>query len=245
MKDTVIDDLFDRAAGPIRPFEFDADVARVFPDMVRRSVPGYAELVGLSGLIARRVTGPGARCYDRGCSLGAVTRSILRQTGPDVSVIAVDNAPAMIEGLRARLADEADIDAGRVEALCADIQSIAIEGASLVVLNLTLQFVPIEERLGLLQRIRAGLVPGGVLILAEKFAAPVGRESDWLTTLHEDFKRANGYSELAIARKRTALEQVLIPESLEEHERRLAEAGFAGSVRWFQSLNFVAWLAWI
>ena len=245
MKDTVIDDLFDRAAGPVRPFEFDTDVARVFPDMVRRSVPGYAELVGLSGLIARRVAGPGARCYDLGCSLGAVTRSILRQTGADVSVVAVDNAPAMIESLRARLVDEADIDAGRVETLCADIQSIAIEGASLVVLNLTLQFVPIEERLGLLQRIRAGLVPGGVLILAEKFAAPVGRESDWLTTLHEDFKRANGYSELAIARKRTALEQVLIPESLEEHERRLAEAGFAGSVRWFQSLNFVAWLAWI
>jgi tRNA (cmo5U34)-methyltransferase len=244
MKDTVIDDLFDRAAGPVRPFEFDADVARVFPDMVRRSVPGYAELVGLSGLIARRVAGPGARCYDLGCSLGAVTRSILRQTGPDVSVVAVDNAPAMIEGLQARLAAEAETDMTRVETLCADIRSITIEGASLVVLNLTLQFVPIEERLGLLQRIRAGLVPGGVLILAEKFAAPVGRESDWLTTLHEDFKRANGYSELAIARKRTALEQVLIPESLEEHEQRLAEAGFAGSVRWFQSLNFVAWLAW-
>lgn len=244
MHDTVIDDLFDRAAGPVRPFEFDADVARVFPDMVRRSVPGYAELVGLSGLIARRVAGPGARCYDLGCSLGAVTRSILRQTGPDVSVVAVDNAQAMIEGLQARLADEAGIDTGRVETLCADIRSIAIEQASLVVLNLTLQFVPIEERLALLQRIRAGLAPGGALILAEKFASPEGRAGDWLTTLHEDFKRANGYSELAIARKRTALEQVLIPESLEEHERRLAEAGFDGSVRWFQSLNFVAWLAW-
>jgi tRNA (cmo5U34)-methyltransferase len=236
------DDLFDRVSGPVRPFEFDADVARVFPDMVRRSVPGYAELVGLSGLIARRVAGPGACCYDLGCSLGAVTRSILRQTGPDVSVIAVDNAPAMIEGLRARLADTGGAE--RVETLCADIQTIAIERASLVVLNLTLQFVPVEARLELLRRIRAGMEPGGVLILAEKFAVPEGRDGDWLTVLHEDFKRANGYSELAISRKRAALEQVLIPDSLEEHERRLAEAGFAGSVRWFQSLNFVAWLAW-
>lgn len=241
----MIDNLFDRApSGPVRPFEFDADVARVFPDMVRRSVPGYAELIGLSGLIARRVAAPGARCYDLGCSLGAVTRSILRQTGPEVTVIAVDNAPAMIEGLCARLAAEAEAEFARVETRCADIQTIAIEQASLVVLNLTLQFVPCEARLELLRRIRAGLLPDGILILAEKFAVPKGRAGDWLTTLHEDFKRANGYSELAIARKRAALEQVLIPDSLEQHERRLAEAGFAGSVRWFQSLNFAAWLAW-
>ncbi len=242
MMPTDPDDLFDRPEGPVRPFEFDVDVARVFPDMVRRSVPGYAELVGLSGLIARRVARPGARCYDLGCSLGAVTRSILRQTGPEVRVIAVDNAPAMVEGLRARSVDVAD--AGRVDAVCADVQEVAIEQAALVVLNLTLQFVPVSGRLPLLQRIRAGLAPGGAMILAEKVAVPTERGGDWLTTLHEDFKRANGYSELAISRKRAALDRVLIPDSLDAHEQRLAAAGFAGSVRWFQSLNFVAWLAW-
>ncbi|MBK1720485.1 carboxy-S-adenosyl-L-methionine synthase CmoA [Thiocystis violacea] len=240
------DDLFDRpldrADGPIRPFAFDADVARVFPDMVRRSVPGYAELVDLAGLIARRAARPGDRCYDLGCSLGAVTRSILRQTGPEVRLIAVDNAPAMIEGLGARLADLPGAE--RVEARCVDVQQVAIEQAALVVLNLTLQFIPPPDRLALLRRIRAGLIPGGALILAEKIAVPADRGGAWLTVLHEDFKRANGYSELAISRKRAALERVLIPDSIETHEQRLTTAGFAGSVRWFQSLNFVAWLAW-
>ncbi|NEX20231.1 carboxy-S-adenosyl-L-methionine synthase CmoA [Thiorhodococcus mannitoliphagus] len=236
------DDLFDRPEVSVRPFEFDADVARVFPDMVRRSVPGYAELVGLSGLIARRVARSGTRCYDLGCSLGAVTRSILRQTGPDVVIVAVDNAPAMVDGLRVRLQDVPGAD--RVEAVCADIQAVAIEQASVVVLNLTLQFVPVTERLALLARIRGGLVPGGVLVLAEKMAVPDDRGGALLTALHEDFKRANGYSELAISRKRSALEQVLVPERIETHEQRIEDAGFAGHCRWFQSLNFVAWVAW-
>ncbi|EXJ16321.1 carboxy-S-adenosyl-L-methionine synthase CmoA [Imhoffiella purpurea] len=240
---TLIDDLFDRPSGPVRPFEFDADVARVFPDMVRRSVPGYAELVGMSGLIARRAARPGTHCYDLGCSLGAVTRSILRQVEADVRLIAVDNAPAMIEGLQARLADVPHAE--RVEPLCADVRDVAIENASFVVLNLTLQFIPPESRLDLLTRIREGLVPGGVLMLAEKVLIPEDRGGRFMIQLHEDFKRANGYSEMAISGKRTALERVLVPDSVETHEARLGAAGFAGVGRWFQSLNFVAWVAWI
>ncbi len=236
------DNLFDRPDAPIRPFEFDADVARVFPDMVRRSVPGYAELVGLSGLIARRVARPGTACYDLGCSLGAVTRAMLRQVPATVRIVAVDNAPAMIAGLRDRLAD---VPGGeRIELICADVEAVRIEQASLVVLNLTLQFIPPERRLSLLQGIRAGLVPGGALVLAEKIRVPDDRNGAWLTALHEDFKRANGYSELAIARKRAALERVLVPDSIETHEQRLAAAGFIEVTRWFQSLNFVAWIAW-
>jgi tRNA (cmo5U34)-methyltransferase len=242
MKTTESDDLFDRPDAPIRPFEFDADVARVFPDMVRRSVPGYAELVGISGLIARRVARPGTRCYDLGCSLGAVTRAILRQVPEDVRVIAVDNAPAMIDGLRTRLGDAPGC--GRVETRCADVLAVPIEQASLVVLNLTLQFIPRDDRLALLEGIRTGLVPGGALILAEKIQVPNDRGGVLLTELHEDFKRANGYSELAISRKRAALDRVLVPDSVEAHEQRLVAAGFAGHVRWFQNLNFVAWVAW-
>lgn len=241
MNDSHPDTLFDRPAGPVRPFEFDAAVAQVFPDMVRRSVPGYLELVEVTGLMARRLAQPGTRCYDLGCSLGAVTRAILRQVDPRVEIIAVDKAPAMIDGLRARLADLAG--AQRVEAVCADLLDLPVTKASVVVLNLTLQFVPPLARLGLLQRLRSGLVPGGALILAEKVRMPLDADGALLTTLHEDFKRAHGYSELAISRKRAALERVLVPDSIEEHEQRLAAVGFANFTRWYQSLNFVAWVA--
>lgn len=242
MQTTEPDDLFERADGPIRPFVFDDEVARVFPDMARRSVPGYAELLSLSGAIARRVARPGTACYDLGCSLGAVTFELLRQTPPSVRVVAVDRAPAMIAGLRARLAGHPE--AARVETREGDLVTTELAAASLAVLNLTLQFVPPERRLELLERLRLGLAPGGALILAEKIQVPDHRGGDLLTALHEDFKRANGYSELAIARKRAALEQVLVPDPPEAHERRLAAAGFGDVTRWFQHLNFVAWVAW-
>lgn len=236
------DNLFDCASAPIRPFRFDAEVARVFPDMVRRSVPGYAELVALSGLVARRVAHPGTRCYDLGCSLGAVTRELLSQTAADVQIVAVDRAPAMIAGLRAWLVDAANAE--RVVPVCADIEEVPIEQASLAVLNLTLQFIAPTRRLALLQRIRAGLIAGGALILIEKIQVSNDRGGRFLTALHTDFKRANGYSELAISRKRAALERVLLPDSVAIHEQRLAAAGFSESARWYQSLNFVAWIAW-
>lgn len=236
------DRLFDQARGPVQPFVFDASVARVFTDMVSRSVPGYGEMVQLIGLWARRLAQPGTHCYDLGCSLGAVTRSVILQTGPETTVVAVDNAPAMIRGLHERLAGLPGRD--RVQAVKADLRTVQIEHASLVVLNLTLQFVPPSDRLALLRRIRSALVYGGALILVEKMRPEPGPAGELITAIHEDYKRANGYSELAIARKRQALERVLIPDSIAAHEQRLDEAGFAGWTRWYQALGFVAWIAW-
>jgi tRNA (cmo5U34)-methyltransferase len=236
------DDLFDGPTTPVKPFEFDADVARVFPDMVRRSVPGYAELVGLTGLIARRTVRPGTRCYDLGCSLGAVAHELLRQTPQDVPVVAVDASEAMIEGMMRRLNEVPGIE--RLVPVHGDLETVEIADAGLVVLNLTLQFIPPERRDRLMARIRAGLVPGGMVVLAEKVDVGDSRAGQLLRTLHADFKRANGYSELAISRKRAALERVLVPETIETHERRFDDAGFAGHTRWFQNLDFVGWVAW-
>ena len=48
-------------------------VARVFPDMIRRSVPGYSNVIAGTGLIAGDYVQPGSNCYDLGCSVGAST----------------------------------------------------------------------------------------------------------------------------------------------------------------------------
>jgi tRNA (cmo5U34)-methyltransferase len=61
--------------------------------------------------------------------------------------------------------------------------------------------------------------------------------------MHHAFKRAQGYSELEISQKRSALERVLIPETLEIHKTRLSQVGFETVEVWFQCFNFVSLVA--
>lgn len=226
-------------AGPDAPgdFVFDDAVARVFPDMINRSVPGYSAIVQMIELLAERYAQPSTTLYDLGCSLGASTLALARGSkAAGCQVIGVDNAPAMIARASELLAEQSTA----IDWRCADIRETAIEEASIVVMNFTLQFLPIDDRLTLLSRIRQGLRPGGVFVLSEKIAAPDPESDAFLTELHHDFKRRNGYSDLEISRKRAALERVLLPESLDRHRARLADAGFDRVEPWFQCFNFVS-----
>jgi len=229
------DDLYSRQAGA--PFEFSDEVARVFPDMIERSVPGYRLLLELTAIPVRRAVQPGTRIYDLGCSLGAATLAARRAVGvDDVAIIAVDEAPGMVARCRRQIA--ADNSRVPVEVHQADIREITIDNASVVLLYFTLQFLPRADRDALIRRIHAGLVPGGVLLLAEKLAFEAASGQAWLDTHHHDFKRIQGYSDLEIARKRQALENVLVPETRQTHHRRLRQAGFEQIVDWFQCFNF-------
>lgn len=235
------DRLYAEDADLAAPFRFDERVAAVFPDMIERSVPGYATVLRLIGLIAARHAEPGTACYDLGCSLGAVSLALRTAIGGrGCRIVAVDSSPAMLDAARRRLAEGGDPP---VRFVLADIRDAPIVDASVVVLNYTLQFVPPADRLQLLRRIRAGLRPGGVLVLSEKvrFGDPATDRA--MVALHEAFKEANGYSALEVSRKRRALERVLIPESLDAHAERLRAAGFRSSEVWFQCLNFASLLA--
>jgi tRNA (cmo5U34)-methyltransferase len=223
-------------------FAFDEAVAAVFPDMILRSVPGYADAIALTGLIAGEYAQPNTVCYDLGCSLGATTLAMRRQiSAPGCRIVSVDNAPAMVERCRAHL--EAVPSSVPVEVRCGDLRDCAIENASVVAMNFTLQFVAPADRDVVLTRIHAGMRPGGALVLAEKIAYARPEEQAFQEAMHLAFKRANGYSELEISRKRSALEHVLIPDSPEAIELRLAEAGFQRSYQWLRCFNFVAFVA--
>lgn len=235
------DRIYATAREHIIDFAFDETVAAVFPDMIRRSVPGYGDIVALTGLIAERFARAGTRCYDLGCSLGAVSLTMRRRVrAPDVRIVAVDNAEAMVNRCREHVNAE---QGPPVDVICADIRDVPIENASVVVLNFTLQFVPPADRAALLARIRAGMVEGGVLVLSEKIAFADAQSQQFNETLHLDFKRANGYSELEISQKRTALENVLIPDTLEAHEARLTAAGFKRVEPWYRCFNFASLVA--
>ena len=219
-------------------FTFDDKVASVFADMISRSVPGYGQTLQMVELLAHQYAQEGSNLYDLGCSLGAATMALSRgASGKACRVIGVDNSEAMVAQCKELLKDET------VEIVCGDVMDTKIENASVVVLNFVLQFIPKEQRLELLSNIQQDLKPGGVLILSEKIAFADKDENKSQIELHEAFKRAQGYSEMEISRKRTALENVLIPETLATHHTRLQAAGFSASHTWFQCFNFASMIA--
>lgn len=238
---TETDTLF-ADARPAADFRFDASVARVFPDMIRRSVPGYTTIVPMIEVITEQYVQPGSHCYDLGCSLGASTLAMrhgIRHM--DCELTGVDNSAAMLERCEHYIAlDDHPLP---VNLRCEDITQSALENASVTTLNFTLQFIPLAQRSALLARIAAATLPGGVLILSEKICFEDASEQEIQTHLHHEFKRANGYSDMEISQKRSALEQVLIPETLAVHHERLLRAGFTQVVVWYQCFNFVSILA--
>jgi tRNA (cmo5U34)-methyltransferase len=240
------DQLYANPLDAIVDFSFDEQVVGVFADMINRSVPGYGTVIKSLGILAARYAQPDSVCYDLGCSLGAATLAMHQQVRqPNCRFIAVDNSPAMIQRCREHLQVAATLEENepRIELICADIRDINIRNASVVVMNFTLQFIAPEQRQALLQKIYDGLKPGGVLLLSEKIAFDDTDSQQRLTDWHHDFKRVNGYSDLEISQKRTALEQVMRPESMALHRQRLAKVGFSGVQPWFQCFNFVSMVA--
>lgn len=231
----------------IEPFRFDTTVAAVFPDMLQRSIPGYAASIEAIGSLAARFVRPGTRCYDLGCSLGAATlamrQAIQAKAVPDCRILAIDNAPAMVERCREIVAADTAETGSAVEVILGDIRDAAIRNASMVALNYTLQFVEPPDRDKLIRRIHDGLNAGGVLVLSEKVVDPDPEIEQLLVDLHHEHKRRNRYSALEIARKRAALENVLLPETVAAHRTRLETAGFSRVGVWLRYFNFVSIVA--
>ena len=236
------DNLFAKRIPP-RDFVFDEKVAGVFDDMILRSIPGYKTIVDMIGGFGELYHKPGTKIYDLGCSLGGVTFEISKRLeGKDFSLVAVDNSRAMIERLKQRKI-QLGSSAKEIEIQCEDISKTKIENASIVVLNFTLQFLPIPLRHELIARIRDGLVPGGVLVMSEKIAFKDEILNNLIIDMYHKFKESKGYSKLEISQKRLALENILIPESLDTHQNRLKSIGFQTFSVWFQCLNFASMLA--
>jgi len=248
------DSIFSRPLGDIEGFRFNQAVVDVFPDMLRRSVPGYESIITQSALLASRYVKPNTRLYDLGSSLGATSIAMrdALATCPTLSVTgceihAVDNASAMIEASRTLINTASDATPAEhtVPIILheADLEAHPLLNASVVAMNFTLQFVRVDARQSLMQKIADALQPGGVLILSEKVRFDDPLVNDMHIDMYHQFKSQNGYSDLEISQKRTALENVLVPDTLEQHRDRLLASGFKHSTVWFQCFNFASLIA--
>ena len=230
------DRLYAEALDEVPPFEFNEAVSEVFSDMIRRSVPGYETVVRMTGaLVAETYKGEGV-IYDLGCSLGEASGRILaacRECQPNL--VLVDSSESMLERCRQRFAGEEG-----VECLCADVNDMHFEPASAFILNYTLQFIPQSDRSRLLERLWQALVPGGVVIVSEKIRLEPPARNAEAVAKHHAFKRLMGYSDREVEQKREALEDVLVPDRLDQLKGRLRSAGFSNVLVWFECLNWVS-----
>lgn len=235
------DTLYQNPRKRVAPFEFNQAVVDVFDDMIHRSVPFYREILNRLSQLAAFFYQDATRIYDLGCSNGNFGLQFLNEMGKrPFEMIAVDNSAPMIEAYREKIENRPHGEMIRL--IFDDIGNVTINNASVVVINLTLQFLPVAGRDDLIKRIHDALAPGGALLITEK----VVHETAMLTRLQQDFyyryKKENGYSNLEISQKRDALENFLIPETIETHFRRFREAGFTAIdlfQKWFNFSSFI------
>ena len=237
-----IDTIYSQQQRHVVDFAFDETVAKVFADMIRRSVPGYEAILSLLSVIGSRYIKDHSKVYDIGCSLGAGLAALTAQVNlKSVQYIAVDTSSQMLEKARTNLLDF--VPKEQLLLLNQRVQDLCIKDASLVLMNFTLQFVEPDDRMDVMGKIYQGLNPGGVLVLSEKWHHDSSNVDQLLTELHHQFKALNGYSDLEISQKRTAIENVMITDSREKQEQRLKKIGFQTVFPWFQCLNFGSLIA--
>ena len=236
------DNIFKTGNSNDLPFSFNGEVTEVFEDMIDRSVPGYKSSLKLIENLGKSYFQDNSSCYDLGCSLGASTLSLLKATKKkEGKIYAIDNSKDMISSCKLKFKNS--IDFNKVEFINQDLETIQIRDASVVVINFVLQFIDSSKREGLLEKIFYGMKKNGLLILSEKTHFENKHRDQTLLNLHHDFKYNNGYTKMEIARKRDALEGVLVTDLEEKHHQRLSEVGFKEIRKVMSNLNFFTLIA--
>ena len=235
------DTLFKKSPAPGK-FEFNEPVARVFDDMLERSVPFYKECQQMVVDLALHFAQKDSAIYDLGCSTGTLLRHLVKSIPKtkNIKFVGLDNSEAMLKKARGKLKGPLK----RCKLVAADLESdFELTDASVVIMNYTLQFIPPRRRAAMLKKIYKGLRPGGGLILIEKVRGESAPLNDLFIEQYHGYKRQRGYSKLEISRKREALEKVLIPLKPGKNSDLLADAGFRQVDVFFKWFNFAGFLA--
>jgi len=173
--------------------------------------------------------------YDLGCSTGTTLINISKKVSKQkINIIGVDASPAMIKKARNRI---------RYQHLSHNIQlkvhdlnkNFAVENASVVICNLTLQFLDPRRKKQLIRNVYQGLKKGGVFVLVEKNRFTLSSIEKLFTRFYYDFKRRKGYSEEEIMNKQKALQNILVPST---HKRNIA---FLNNCRFVKIESFFQW----
>ncbi|MFC1506144.1 carboxy-S-adenosyl-L-methionine synthase CmoA [Thermoproteota archaeon] len=238
------DQVFKETAGRGSDFEFNDEIARVFDDMLIRSVPFYLEQQYMIKDIAKKFWIPSTDVYDLGCSTGTTLTSLCREIKGLGQFIGYDNSIPMIEQAKQKvkklgLENRIEIRYGDLNG---ELSKLQIDNTSVVTSCWTLQFIRPLQRDNLIKWVYNGMVENGVLIVTEKVLTNNTNMNRFFIDFYYDFKRRNQYSSEEIRVKREALENVLIPYRIDENLEMFRRNGFEIVEVFFQWYNFVGFL---
>lgn len=236
------DKIFKKKKKLISNFNFGKETSQVFDDMLVRSVPFYLETQRMIKEMASEFAVEGTNVYDLGCSTCTTFLAIQDSMPKDITYVGIDSSKEMLAKAKEKLTKHKF--RGRYELMFHDLnRGIPISNASVVIMNLTLQFIRPLYRDQTIASIAKGLNKGGCLILIEKVLSPNSTINRMFIKFYYDMKKRNGYSDLEIAQKREALENVLVPYHFDENRELLLANGFKGCDMFFRWYNFCGILA--
>jgi tRNA (cmo5U34)-methyltransferase len=225
-------------------WSFDGSVTDVFDDMLERSIPDYATMRALTTALAERFwKSDRPWIVDLGCSRGGAIAPLVDSLGARAKYLGLETSAPMLAAARERF--DGYIRAGVMDLREHDLryQRVPAVPASVVLAVLTLVFTPIEYRQRIVSDCYATLGDGGALLLVEKVLGADPLCDEVLTEHYYAFKRASGYSQEEIDRKRLALEGVQVPIAAAWNEALLRSAGFRSVDCYWRTGKFAAWLA--
>jgi tRNA (cmo5U34)-methyltransferase len=221
---------------------FDAEVARVFDDMLTRSIPQYEVMRRACFDVACRFVQPATAIVDLGCSRGEALAPFVDRFGAANRHVGIEVSKPMLEAARRRF--EGYVRCGVVDIresdLCSEYPPVR---ASVTLSVLTLQFVPMEYRQRIVREVWKHTVPGGAFVLIEKVLGATAEIDQLMVEVYYGLKVAHGYSREEIERKRLALQGVLVPVTARWNEELLRMAGFSQVDGFWRWMNFAGWVA--
>ncbi|MCB4750297.1 MAG: carboxy-S-adenosyl-L-methionine synthase CmoA [Sulfurovum sp.] len=221
-----------------KKFEFDEAVASVFDDMLSRSVPFYDEVRKLIISLILAQEKEGMKVLDLGSSTAKFLLDLHSKMKVPMKLKGLDNSQAMLD----RAEQKCQAFGADIELEFADMLAYHYDNEDIIVANYTLQFIRPIQRLELVKKLYDGLSKDGIFIFSEKVVFENKVLDKQIIDIYYAYKKEQGYSEYEIARKREALENVLIPFTLKENIQMCKEAGFSKIETIFQWANFVTFV---
>tara|TARA_B100000989_G_C19510468_1_gene458758 strand:- start:177 stop:884 length:708 start_codon:yes stop_codon:yes gene_type:complete len=220
-------------------WSFDKNIPKNFDKHILKSVPLYHQMHWLCEQLSDFYIKENSLVYDIGCSTGTLLNNLAKRhkLKKKNKFIGLDVVKKMTTFAKKNNSNK------RIKFLNKDIVNYKLLKSDFIICFYTLQFIHPKYRQKVVNKIFKSLEWGGALFLCEKVRSYDARSQDQMTTIYEEFKSQNGFSEKEITAKKKSLKGILEPFSSNANIQMLKRAGFKDVSTIAKFVSFEGFLA--